>query len=68
MGLRGIMIGAHGVVGSRGRQCSTEKANSDSVASCYTDGQLTALGYGWGLDNMGKCSNHIVFFMCLLAI
>ena len=19
------------------------------------------IGYGWGLDNMGKCSNHIVF-------
>ena len=38
-GLRGSMIGTHGVGGSWGRQCSTEKANSDSVASYYTDGQ-----------------------------
>ena len=38
-GLRGVMIGTRGVGGSWGRQCSTEKASSDSVASYYTDGQ-----------------------------
>ena len=38
-GLRGIMFSTHGVVGSRGEQCSTEKAHSESVASCCTDGQ-----------------------------
>ena len=38
-GLRGIMISTHGVGGSWGRQCNTEKTNSDFVASYYTDGQ-----------------------------
>ena len=38
-GLRGIMISTHGVGGSWGKQCSTEKTSSDSVASYYTDGQ-----------------------------
>ena len=39
-GLKGILIGTHSVcVWSRGRQCSTEKTSSDSVASHYTDGQ-----------------------------
>ena len=38
-GLRGIMISTHGVGGSWGRQCSAEKAHSESVASYYTDGQ-----------------------------
>ena len=38
-GLRGIMISTHGVEGgSWVRQCSTEKANSESAASYYTDG------------------------------
>ena len=37
-GLRGIMFSTHGV-GITGKQCSTEKANSDSAASYYTDGQ-----------------------------
>ena len=38
-GLRGIMFSTHGVRGSFGEQCSTEKAHSGSLATCCTDGQ-----------------------------
>ena len=38
-GLRGIMISTHNVGGAPGRQYSTEKTSSDSIASYYADGQ-----------------------------
>ena len=38
--IRGIMISTHNVGSvAQGRQYSTEKTGSDSIASYYTDGQ-----------------------------
>ena len=42
---------AHNIGGAQGRQYSTEKTSSDSIASYFADGQRLLWGMWWQLDN-----------------
>ena len=53
-----MLIGARGVCGVPGKQCSSEKTSRDSETSCYADGQRRHMMEG--LNNMGEYSTHIV--------
>ena len=59
-GLRGIMIGTHGVGGGHGEDSVAQRGQVVSLWHLTTLMNSDFNGV-WELDNMGDCSNHNVF-------
>ena len=59
-GLRDIMFSIRGV-GDHGENSVAQRRHIVDLWHLAGLMDSDCIGDGWGLDNMGKCSNHIVF-------
>ena len=59
-GLRGIMFSTHGV-GDHMENSVSQRRHIVDLWHLAALMDSDCIGVGWGLDNMGKCSDHIVF-------